>query len=105
MRTPDPRKTVKISIELDHSKALAAYTAAGNAYPTIPQGKNTVWHHFETTDGRQAVIINQRGFVPAAIDNEEQVNGCGLAVVIDDDIDPLTARKSLDQWVQEILGE
>lgn len=90
-----------IAVTLDHATALAAYTAAGHPYPTIPAGCNTVWHPFTTTEGQPAVVVNQRGFAPEAGDNEEQVNGCLLAVAIDAPDTPAT-RAALAQWVAEL---
>lgn len=94
--------TLKIGVTCDHAAALAAYTAAGHTYPEIPAGRNTVWHHFVTADGHPAAIINQRGFAPQASDNEEQCNGCTLAVALDAADNP-TTRASLDRWITQML--
>jgi len=93
---------MKIGLELDHDKALAAYQAAGHPFPAIPAGCNTFYRHFTSVDGDHAVIINQRGGVPLASDNEEQINGCSLAVAIDPP-DAATARATLEKWVCETL--
>jgi hypothetical protein len=95
-------KKLKIGINLDHAESLAAYQAAGHGYPAIPTGKNSVWYHFTTTDGRCAVILNQTGFAPQASDNEEQINGCMLAVMLDSVPDPI-ARQSLEDWIRTEL--
>lgn len=93
---------MKIGVETDHHKSLGAYIAAGHEFPAIPQGANTVWHHFKTVEGLNAVIINQRGFTPLAGDDEQQVNGCAIAVAIDPP-DDATARVTLERWVIETL--
>jgi hypothetical protein len=87
---------------IDHKQSLAAYTAAGFAFPSIPSGKNTIWHHFETAEGDHAVIINQRGQAPIASDDEQEVNGCSLLVAIDPP-DAVTARATLERAVRELL--
>ena len=93
----------EIRITLDHVAAAEEYTAAtGEEWPRIPKGKNTVWKHFTTRAGKHAVIVNQRGFEPAAEDNEQQVNGCSLAVLLDD-VPAAAARAALEEWVKEIL--
>lgn len=95
---------MRIAVELDHHKALAAYLAAGQPFPEIPEGKNTVWHHFVLDSGECAMIVNQRGFAAAAADNEEQVNGCLLAVAIDA-ADDSEAIDGLESWIQEMLSD
>lgn len=87
---------------LDHKQALKIYRDTGAGYPAIPPGANTIWHHFKIEAGNHCVIINQRGFAPAAIDNEEQVNGCAVAMVLDDVPDDV-AREALEKWVTEQL--
>lgn len=93
----------KINVNLDHAAAAAEYAAAtGEDWPRIPPGKNTVWRHFVTRSGQHAIIINQRGFAPEATDNEQQVNGCSIAVLLDD-VPAAAARAALEEWVKEIL--
>lgn len=94
---------MKIGTIIDHQTALSAYTAAGHGYPTIPAGKNTVWHHFRDTDGNYCIIINQRGFQPTVTDDEQQLNGCSLFVAIDPSDAPV-ARATLEAHVREMLG-
>lgn len=93
---------MKIGVNITHAEALAAYTAAGHAFPTIPAGKNTIWHHFTTVDGLPAVILNQRGMTPTATDNEQEVNGCSFAVALDAPT-PEAGRIALEKWVREML--
>jgi len=93
---------MKIGLITDHDQALAAYKAAGHDWPEIPEGCNTVWYHFQTAEGNQAIIINQRGFKRNQADNEEPVNGCSVAVAIDAP-DAATARATLEKWVKEFL--
>jgi hypothetical protein len=95
-------ETIKIGVCLDHKEALKIYTDAGGAYPVIPPKKNTVWRYFADADGRLAVIINQRGFAPVASDNEEEVNGCLVAKVLDD-VSWDVAWNALEKWVTEQL--
>jgi len=93
---------MKIGLQIDHAKSLAAYQAAGHSFPCIPEGKNTIWHHFTLSDGRPAIIINQRGFAHCAQDNETPINGCSLAVALDAP-DAATARATLQTWACEWL--
>jgi len=93
---------MKIGTIIDHSQALAAYTAAGFSFPAIPAGKNTVWHHFDDANGNHCVIVNQSGQTPLASDNEQQVNGCSLLVAIDPP-NAETARATLELAVHELL--
>ncbi len=93
---------MKIGVNITHAEALAAYTAAGHAFPTIPAGKNTIWHHFTTVDGLPAVILNQRGMTPEATDNEQEVNGCLLAIALEAPT-PEAGQQALEGWVQDML--
>lgn len=93
---------MKFGISTNHEESLAAYRAAGFSFPTIPKGKNTVWYHFTTAEGRPAVIVNQSGFAQMAGDDENPVNGCSLVVVLDE-VDPKTARPALERWLDENL--
>lgn len=74
---------MQISTELDHTKALSIYQAAGHPFPAIPAGANTRTEPFITTNGLPAVLVNQRGFSPIATDNEEQINGCMVLQAVD----------------------
>lgn len=93
---------MKILTCLDHKQSLAAYTAAGHGFPAIPEGMNTVWHHFTMTDGTPAIIINQRGMTPIAADNEEEVNGCSLLIAREVENEDY-ARSVLEKTIKEIL--
>lgn len=93
---------MRIAVALDHRQALGAYRAAGGAFPAIPDGANTAWAHFTTADGLPAVIVNQRGFAPTAEDDEEELNGCSLAIALDAP-DEATARATIEDWVKGIL--
>jgi hypothetical protein len=94
---------MKIQVNIDHAESLAAYQAAGHGFPTIPAGKNTIWHHFSDAAGRPALIINQRGFSGLPSDDEQPLNGCSLAIALDAP-DPATARATLEQWVRQFLA-
>lgn len=96
----DPK--AKIVALLNHREAVRIFEEAGHGYPTIPTGCNTIWHHFITCHGHHAVIVNQKGFVPVAEDDEQPVNGCGLYVAFDP-IDDQTARETLDQFIRDLL--
>src|SRR5262245_33400885 len=71
----------RILIISEHSEALKALRAAGLECPTIPSGCNTVLFPFTTKGGARALAINQKGFIPVASDNEQEVNGCLLYVL------------------------
>lgn len=92
----------------NHHLAVREFREAGHGYPTIPAGKNTIWHHFVTRHGHHAVIVNQTGFVPTKKDNEERVNGCiiffAIGPVALGPIDSQTARDSLETFVRNIAG-
>ncbi|MFA5323959.1 MAG: hypothetical protein WC373_14905 [Smithella sp.] len=93
---------MKIGVCLDHKTALKIYRDTGAEYPVIPYGKNTIWHHFKIEAGNPCVIINQRGFEPRTSDNEEECNGCSVAMVLDD-VPDVEARAALEKWVVEFL--
>lgn len=96
-------KKYKIGAVLEHADAAAAYRAAtGKDFPRIPSGKNTVWVHFTTCEGRPAVIVNQRGFAATAGDDEQECNGCSLAIMLDD-VPEQEARRVLESWILETL--
>lgn len=95
---------MQIGTITDHATALAAYQEAGHEFPTIPAGKNTIWHHFIDANGSHCVIINQSGHSPTASDDEHAVNGCTLLVAIDPP-DPQTARTNLDAATRTLLGK
>lgn len=96
----DPK--VKIVALQSHREAVRIFEEAGHAYPTIPAGANTVWHHFMTRHGHHAVIVNQKGFVPVAEDDEQPVNGCLLLMAFKP-IDDQTAREALEKFVRDML--
>ena len=95
---------VHIAIELDHNKSLKIYREAGFDFPVIPEGMNTFHQHFKTTDGDNAVIVNQTGFSRILADNEEPVNGC-LVIVALDAPDDVTARAALEHFLDDMLSE
>lgn len=94
---------MKIGIELDHAAAAGILTDAGVAVPRIPPGKNTVLLHFSTAAGQPALAINQTGFSRVLADNEEQINGLSVAIVLDDTPAP-AARAALDDWAESLLS-
>lgn len=95
--------TIKIVICLEHAPALKLYQVnTGREYPAVPSGQNTLIAHFKV-EGRCAVLINQRGFDPQVADNEQEVNGCCVAIVAEDDISDDDARVALDRWVRGML--
>jgi hypothetical protein len=98
-------KIIKVGICLEHADALKMFQESGREFPVIPEGKNTLVVHFITKDGKYAVLVNQRGFQPIAADNEEEVNGCMVAVILEEmeEIDEVSARSTLDQWVRGVL--
>lgn len=96
--------SITITVNLDHAESLAAYTAAGHPYPAIPAGKNTVWHRIVTTDGKPALLANQRGFARRLSDDEEEVNGCTL-LVANDAPDAESGYAALERFVLEMLHE
>ena len=95
--------TIKIVVCLEHAPALKLYQMhTGREYPDIPPGQNTLIAHFKV-EGRCAVLINQRGFMPQATDNEQEINGCCVAIAAEDDISDDEARAALDRWAKGIL--
>ena len=102
MSTSNNTPITQLRFVLDHHQSLAPFTEAGHPYPSIPSGKNSIWHHFVTVDGYHAVIINQSGFMPRASDNEEQPNGCTLIVALNPP-DAAAARATLEAQVRELL--
>lgn len=94
--------TIKIVAILNHHVAVRTFKEAGYDYPTIPTGKNTIWHHFVTRYGHHAVILNETGHVPTAEDNEEPVNGC-IIFFADNPIDSQTARDSLEKFIRDMI--
>ena len=95
---------MKIIVNLDHNESLEIYQAAGFDYPEIPPGMNTYQHFFKTTDGNNAIILNQTGFSRTQSDNEEEVNGCSLFVILDAPNDNI-ARIFLERFADNMLSE
>ena len=93
---------MKIAVTLHHTEAARILTDAGVSVPRIPTGSNTISQHFTTADGQPAIVINQTGFTPTQADNEEECNGCTVAIVLDP-VPQSQAIAALDQWLQTIL--
>lgn len=96
---------MQIGITIEHRKAIAMYREAlgdPRAYPRIPQGCNTYWEHFTTVDGYQALIINQRAHARMPSDGDEELNGCSVAVAVDEP-NAEQAKSMLDAWVRQML--
>jgi len=72
-----------IGVHLTHADALGAICAAGVEPGQIPAGCNTLLQPLTLQNGAHALGICQRGFSPRASDNEEQVNGWTLLVLLD----------------------
>lgn len=93
---------MKIAVTIHHAEAARILTDAGVPVPRIPKGCNTISQHFVTAEGQPALVINQTGFAATQADNEEECNGCTVAIVLD----PVTeseAVATLEQWLQTIL--
>lgn len=71
----------------------------------MPEGCNTVSWYYQDRDGLQCLVINQRGFARELHDDEEEVNGCGLWVLLDPSIDLIDARAKLERLYEHILNE
>jgi hypothetical protein len=93
---------MKIAVTIHHAEAARILTDAGVPVPRIPTGCNTISHHFTTADGLAAVVINQTSFAPTQADNEEECNGCSVAIVLDP-VPQSEAVAALEQWLQTIL--
>ena len=93
---------MKIAVALAHTDAARILSEAGQPIPLIPAGCNTISQHFVTADGLPALVVNQTGFAPTQSDNEEECNGCAVAIVLDP-VPQAEAIAALEQWLQTIL--
>jgi hypothetical protein len=93
---------MKIGVTITHAEAARILTDAGVPVPRIPAGFNTISQHFTTAEGQPALVINQTGFAPTQADNEEECNGCTVAIVIDA-APQAEAVAALEQWLKTIL--
>ena len=75
-------KGVRLRTHLTHADALAHMQRAGLAPAPIPPGCNTVLQPFTLASGETALAICQRGIAPIARDDERQVNGWSLLVLL-----------------------
>jgi hypothetical protein len=67
----------------EHKQVDALLAEAGLAIPKIPDGCNTVIANV-CLRGQPALAINQTGFKPELGDNECEVNGCMLLILLDE---------------------
>jgi hypothetical protein len=94
---------MKIGLITRHAEAASILRGAGVSVPTIPAGCNTISQHFLTAEGQPALVINQTGFAPTQADNEEECNGCMIAIALDADLTPEAAAAGLEQWFEDFL--
>lgn len=94
---------MKIAVTLHHNEAVSILRDAGAAVPRIPTGCNTISQHFTTAEGLPALVVNQTGFAPTQADNEEECNGCSVAIVLDP-VPQSEAVAALEQWLQTIIA-
>ena len=93
---------MKIAVIIHHAEAARILTDAGVPVPRIPAGCNTISQHFTTAEGQPALVINQTGFAATQADNEEECNGCSVAIVLDP-VPQSEVVAALEQWLQTIL--
>ena len=94
---------MQIAVITHHAEAAHILQDAGVPVPRIPAGCNTISQHFRTAAGQPALVINQTGFTPTQADNEEECNGCTIAIVLDA-VSAAKAHAALDQWLQSMLA-
>ena len=94
---------MKIAIITRHNEAASILRDAGVSIPKIPAGCNTISQHFKTAEGQPALVINQTGFAPLQSDNEEECNGCLVAIALNAHLSPEAAAAGLDLWLEEFL--
>ena len=75
-------KGALLRAHLTHSEVLTQLAAAGVAPLPIPAGCNTVLQPLTLAAGETALAICQRGIAPIARDDERQVNGWSLLVLL-----------------------
>ena len=92
---------MKIAALTQHRQVLAFLTENNLTAPVIPAGCNTFYQPLTLTDGRHAVVINQRGFSPTAADNEEECNGLTLFIL--DESPTEQGRTALLRWVENFI--
>lgn len=93
---------MKIAVAIHHADAARILHDAGVPIPRIPTGCNTTSQHFTTADGQPALVVNQTGFAPTQADNEEECNGCAVAIVLDP-VPQAEAIATLEQWLETML--
>ena len=96
-------KGVPLRAYLDHVSATATVKRAGVAPPPIPAGMNTVRFPFVTDDGLHAVAVSQRGFAPRVTDDEHEVNGMSVVVLLDRSWNEKDAQSILTQFSEQLL--
>jgi hypothetical protein len=101
--TTHHKSSMKIAVAFAHTDAVRILSEAGQPIPRIPAGCNTISQHFTTADGQPALVINQTGFAPTQADNEEECNGCMIAIALDADLTPETAAAGLEQWFKDFV--
>lgn len=103
LTTTHHKSSMKIAVTLTHTDAARILFEAGQPIPRIPAGCNTISRHFVTADGLPALVVNQTGFTPTQSDNEEECNGCAVAIVLDP-VPQSEAVAALEQWLQSMLA-
>lgn len=94
-----------VRIIMSHADALAKLAADGYLHPRIPDGCNTSTWYYQDRDGHQCLVANQRGFTRELQDDEEEVNGLGVFILLDPTVDLIDARALLARLIEHLLTE
>jgi hypothetical protein len=77
---------------LRHAEAQQFVERCGYLVPQVPVGFNTISMYFKTTDGLQAMVINQDGFEPDGDEQGRELNGASVYICLDRTLDWKRAR-------------
>lgn len=95
-----------VRVILDHATACRMIREAGHEPPRIPAGCNTCTMLLRLRSGEPALAINQTGWAPIATDNEHEVNGCLLLILLDagtdTDIEAGQALRQIYHTIEEL---
>ena len=76
-------KGVILRVHQTHADVLAQLAKVNVAPPVIPPGCNTVALPVQLSTGEYAIVIGQCGFARSVSDDECEVNGLSLYVLLD----------------------
>lgn len=94
-----------VRIIMSHADALAKLAADGYLPPRIPEGCNTSTWYYQDRDGHQCLVANQRGFTRELQDDEEEVNGLGVFILLDPTVDLIDARAKLRRYFDFLISD